>query len=117
MMNMPTSDFVRACSLPELKAQGRLVLHGRHSPILLVYDGGIRLPSARRFRLPTSRSGCYAAANSIWILIGADLVAEAQRPRDETRDKRRLQCSRTGAFRAREGMSVPCAAKFLTNRG
>src|SRR3954451_6238901 len=40
MMDMPTSDFVRACSLAELKAQGRLVLHGRHSPILLVYDGG-----------------------------------------------------------------------------
>jgi nitrite reductase/ring-hydroxylating ferredoxin subunit len=40
MMDMPTSDFVRACSLAELQAQGRLVLHGRHSPILLVYDGG-----------------------------------------------------------------------------
>jgi nitrite reductase/ring-hydroxylating ferredoxin subunit len=37
---MPTSDFVRACSLAELKAKGRLVLHGRHSPILVVYDGG-----------------------------------------------------------------------------
>jgi nitrite reductase/ring-hydroxylating ferredoxin subunit len=40
MMDMPTSDFVRACSLAELQAQDRLVLHGRHSPILLVYDGG-----------------------------------------------------------------------------
>ena len=39
-MDMPTSDFVRACSLAELKAKGRLVLHGRHSPILVVYDGG-----------------------------------------------------------------------------
>jgi nitrite reductase/ring-hydroxylating ferredoxin subunit len=39
-MDMPTSEFVRACSLAELQAQGRLVLHGRHSPILLVYDGG-----------------------------------------------------------------------------
>ena len=39
-MYMPTSDFVRALSLAELKAKGRLVLHGRHSPILVVYDGG-----------------------------------------------------------------------------
>src|SRR5688572_5481562 len=39
-MNMPTSDFVRACSLAELKAKGRLVLHGRHSPILIVHDRG-----------------------------------------------------------------------------
>jgi nitrite reductase/ring-hydroxylating ferredoxin subunit len=39
-MGMPTSDFVRACSLAELKARGRLVLHGRHSPVLVVYDSG-----------------------------------------------------------------------------
>ena len=39
-MDMPTSDFVRACSLAELQAKGRVVLHGPHSPILLVYDGG-----------------------------------------------------------------------------
>lgn len=39
-MEMPTSDFVRACSLAELKAKGRFVLHGRHSPILVVHDGG-----------------------------------------------------------------------------
>jgi hypothetical protein len=30
-MDMPTSDFVRACSLAELRAKGRIVLHGRHS--------------------------------------------------------------------------------------
>src|SRR4051812_31039152 len=39
-MDMPTSDFVRAGSLAELKGKGRLVVHGRHSPILVVYDGG-----------------------------------------------------------------------------
>jgi nitrite reductase/ring-hydroxylating ferredoxin subunit len=39
-MDMPTSDFVRACSLAELQAKGRLVLHGRHSPILVVHDAG-----------------------------------------------------------------------------
>src|SRR5688572_21229178 len=37
-MDMPRSDFVRAGSLAELKARGRLVLHGRHSPILVIYD-------------------------------------------------------------------------------
>jgi nitrite reductase/ring-hydroxylating ferredoxin subunit len=40
MMDMPTSDFVPTCSLAELRAKGRLVLHGRHAPILVVYDGG-----------------------------------------------------------------------------
>src|SRR3954454_4207712 len=36
-MDMPRLDFVRAGSLAELKAKGRFVLHGRHSPILVIY--------------------------------------------------------------------------------
>jgi nitrite reductase/ring-hydroxylating ferredoxin subunit len=39
-MDLPTSHFVHAGSLAELKAKGRLVVHGRHPPILLIYDGG-----------------------------------------------------------------------------
>jgi nitrite reductase/ring-hydroxylating ferredoxin subunit len=39
-MDTNTSNFVYACSLDELKAKGRLVVHGRHRPILLVYEGG-----------------------------------------------------------------------------
>src|SRR5215218_4070607 len=39
-MDTLTSKFVRACSLDELKANGRLVVHGRHPPILLLYDQG-----------------------------------------------------------------------------
>ena len=39
-MDLSTSGYVRAGSLAELKAKGRLVMHGRHSPILVVYDGG-----------------------------------------------------------------------------
>jgi nitrite reductase/ring-hydroxylating ferredoxin subunit len=39
-MDTPTSDFVRAGNLEELKAKGRLVVHGRHRPILLVHDNG-----------------------------------------------------------------------------
>jgi len=35
-----TTDFVYAGSLQELQAEGRLVVHGRHRPILLVYEGG-----------------------------------------------------------------------------
>lgn len=39
-MDTLTSEFVRACSLDDLKAKGRFVVHGRHPPILLVYDNG-----------------------------------------------------------------------------
>ncbi len=37
-MDTLTSDFVRAGTLEELKSKGRLVVHGRHRPILLVYE-------------------------------------------------------------------------------
>ena len=48
-MDMPTSDFVRACSLAELKAKGGLVLHGRHSAMItrlrmLAAKGGLASP-------------------------------------------------------------------------
>jgi nitrite reductase/ring-hydroxylating ferredoxin subunit len=39
-MDAPTSDFVHVGSLAELKDKGRLVAHGRHSPVLVLYDGG-----------------------------------------------------------------------------
>ena len=39
-MDTPTTDFVRAGSLEELKAKGRLVAHGRHRPILVVHHKG-----------------------------------------------------------------------------
>ena len=39
-MDNTTSDFVRAGSLEDLKAKGRLVVHGRHRPVLLVQEGG-----------------------------------------------------------------------------
>jgi nitrite reductase/ring-hydroxylating ferredoxin subunit len=39
-MDTPTSDFVHAGSLEELKTKGRLVVRGRHRPILLVHEGG-----------------------------------------------------------------------------
>jgi nitrite reductase/ring-hydroxylating ferredoxin subunit len=37
-MDIPATDFVRAGSLEELKAKGRLVVHGPHRPILIVHD-------------------------------------------------------------------------------
>jgi nitrite reductase/ring-hydroxylating ferredoxin subunit len=37
-MDVPSREFVFAGSLEELKAKGRLVLHGGHRPILLLYD-------------------------------------------------------------------------------
>ncbi len=36
----PNKDFALAGSLDELKAKGRLVLHGNHPPLLVVYDRG-----------------------------------------------------------------------------
>jgi nitrite reductase/ring-hydroxylating ferredoxin subunit len=39
-MDTTTSNFVRAGSLEELKAKGRLVVRGRHRPILLVHECG-----------------------------------------------------------------------------
>jgi nitrite reductase/ring-hydroxylating ferredoxin subunit len=39
-METMTSDFVRAGTLAELKDKGRLVVHGRHRPILVLYAGG-----------------------------------------------------------------------------
>jgi nitrite reductase/ring-hydroxylating ferredoxin subunit len=39
-MDTPTTDFVRAGSLEELKAKGRLLVHGPHRPVLVVHDKG-----------------------------------------------------------------------------
>jgi nitrite reductase/ring-hydroxylating ferredoxin subunit len=39
-MDAETSNFVRAGTLEELKTKGRLVVRGRHRPILLVHEGG-----------------------------------------------------------------------------
>jgi nitrite reductase/ring-hydroxylating ferredoxin subunit len=40
LMDVPSREFVLAGSLEELKAKGRLVLHGDHRPILVIYDRG-----------------------------------------------------------------------------
>jgi nitrite reductase/ring-hydroxylating ferredoxin subunit len=39
-MNAPNKEFALAGTLEELKAKGRLVVHGRHRPILVIYDRG-----------------------------------------------------------------------------
>src|SRR5262249_34510800 len=39
-MDAPNKEFALAGSLEELKAKGRLVVHGRHRPILVIYDHG-----------------------------------------------------------------------------
>jgi nitrite reductase/ring-hydroxylating ferredoxin subunit len=39
-MDTITSDFVYAGSLDELKVKGRLVVHGRHRPVLLIFKAG-----------------------------------------------------------------------------
>jgi nitrite reductase/ring-hydroxylating ferredoxin subunit len=40
LMNVPNTNFTIAGTLDELRAKGRLVLHGAHRPILVVYDRG-----------------------------------------------------------------------------
>ena len=39
-MDAPNKEFALAGSLEELKAKGRLVVHGAHRPILVIYDRG-----------------------------------------------------------------------------
>jgi len=39
-MDAPNQEFALAGSLEELKAKGRLVVHGCHRPILVIYDRG-----------------------------------------------------------------------------
>jgi nitrite reductase/ring-hydroxylating ferredoxin subunit len=40
VMDAPNKQFALAGSLAELKAKGRLVVHGGHRPILVIYDRG-----------------------------------------------------------------------------
>ncbi|MCK1642106.1 Rieske 2Fe-2S domain-containing protein [Bradyrhizobium sp. 157] len=40
LMDMPSKEFALAGSLEELKIKGRLVVHGGHRPILVIYDRG-----------------------------------------------------------------------------
>jgi nitrite reductase/ring-hydroxylating ferredoxin subunit len=47
-MDAETSNFVRAGTLEEIKAKGRLVVHGRHRPILVVHEGGHVFPLDNR---------------------------------------------------------------------
>ena len=39
-MDVPSQDFVLACRLEELKAKGRIVVRGRHRPVLVIHDSG-----------------------------------------------------------------------------
>jgi hypothetical protein len=73
MMDAPNQEFVRAASLEELRAKGRLVVDGHHRPILVVYDRGrvgwgwralccalspVPLPQQARRPLSLSRLAC-----------------------------------------------------------
>ncbi|MCA6116999.1 Rieske (2Fe-2S) protein [Bradyrhizobium sp. WSM 1738] len=40
LMDTPSEEFALAGSLEELRIQGRLVMHGGHRPILVIYDRG-----------------------------------------------------------------------------
>src|SRR4029450_5506446 len=49
LMDAPNQEFVLAGSLEELEAKGRLVVHGRHRPILVIYDRGRVFALRQRF--------------------------------------------------------------------
>ena len=55
-MDTETSNFVRASTLEELKAEGRLVVRGRHRPILLVHECGHVFALDNRCPIWVSRS-------------------------------------------------------------
>ena len=55
-MDVPSTEFVRAGSLEELKAKGRLVLHGSHRPNKAANRSNAPL---RRKEPPVSAGGFY----------------------------------------------------------
>ena len=44
LVDAPKNEYVLAGSLDDLKAKGRLVVHGSHRPILVIYDRGAFSP-------------------------------------------------------------------------
>jgi nitrite reductase/ring-hydroxylating ferredoxin subunit len=58
-MDAPNQEFALAGSLDDLKAKGRLVVHGSHRPILVIYDRG------RVFALDNRCPTCRRAGNGL----------------------------------------------------
>src|SRR5258708_39788246 len=48
LMDAPSTEFALAGSLEELKLKGRLVVHGGHRPILVIYGPGRVFPLDNR---------------------------------------------------------------------
>jgi nitrite reductase/ring-hydroxylating ferredoxin subunit len=71
-MDTSTSDFVHAGSLEELRARRRLLVHGRHRPILLVEDGGQVF--ALDNRCPHMGFPLASAARAVAVWLDAVLV-------------------------------------------
>ena len=55
-MDAPNTDFTLAGTLEEVRARGRIVVHGAHRPILIVYDRERASPSTTVARTWASRS-------------------------------------------------------------
>ena len=62
-MQAPNTEFSRAGSLDELRAKGRIVMHGHHRPILVIYDPDASSPST--IVAPTWASRSSAAASKM----------------------------------------------------
>jgi hypothetical protein len=61
---------VRAGSLADLKAKGQLVLHGRHPPILAIYDGERVSRSTIAARIWAFPSIAAASRTAFSLVIG-----------------------------------------------
>ena len=61
LMDAPNKEFALAGSLEELKAKGRLVVHGGHRPILVICDRGRVFALDNVARTWASRSSAAAS--------------------------------------------------------
>ena len=60
-MDAPNQEFVRAASLEELEAKGRLVVHGHHRPVLVATTVGASSPATIAVRTWAPRSNAVAS--------------------------------------------------------
>ena len=105
-MDTLTSDFVRAGSLAELKARGRLVVRGRHPPD----PRGLRPRSRLRARQPVPAHGLSARARQRRgrhpdLSLASRPVRSRERLHVRSVGRRRADLSRSRCATARSGSS------------
>jgi nitrite reductase/ring-hydroxylating ferredoxin subunit len=73
-MDTSSPDFVRAGTVSELKARGRLVLHGPHRPVLVVHD------KDRIYALDNRCPHMVSTAEEYWSAWRSEIGAAGVRP-------------------------------------